>query len=190
MTSAILDRFPPLQSAIAQAESWTRYLKDQSGSLQSEEDVASLETIVWVGVKAGEMLPLTWRLTFNVLFRSADGAWATGDEFEAVRQDMHRLFFTAREAMDATRQTAEGLQALTGRKPAGMDRLLQVIEEAQQLQESVFRDWPSFKEPLPSVNPADTLPADESLAEALGITVEEARQRMAARRRELHSRQE
>ncbi len=137
---------------------------------------------MWVGVKVGEMLPFTWQLTFDVLFRPGEETWTTIEEFEAVRQKVHRLFFTAREAMDSTRQVAETLQVLTGRKPAGMDRPLQVIDEVRQLQEAVFRDWPSFEEPLPSGNPADSLAVDESLAEALGITVEEARQRLDARR--------
>ncbi len=68
-----------------------------------------------------------------------------------------------------------------------MDRLLKVMEDARRLEEKVFRDWPSFAETLPSRNPLESLPVDESLAEALAITVGEARQRMDARRRELNA---
>jgi hypothetical protein len=68
-----------------------------------------------------------------------------------------------------------------------MDRLLAAIESARDLEETVFRDWPAFSEPLAAVNSADSLPVDESLAEALGITVEEARQKMETRRRELNA---
>jgi hypothetical protein len=189
MTLTVLDNFPPLQSAIAQAESWTSYLKarrPESGNRRPEEVAVSLEPIVWVGVKLGELLPFTWRLTFDTLFRPGEESWTTVKEFETVRQAVYRLFFTAREAMDWTRQVAEALQTLTGRKPAGMDRLLRVIEDARQLEEAVFRDWPSFGEPRPSVDPADSLPVDESLAETLGITVEEARQRLDARRGQLN----
>ena len=60
-----------------------------------------------------------------------------------------------------------------------MDRLLKTIEEARELEENVFRDWPSFSEPWRLV---DSLSVDESLAEALGITVDEARQKMDAHR--------
>jgi hypothetical protein len=190
MDATVLDRFPPLESAIAQAESWTRYLKARqpdAGSRRPEELGAFQEAVVGVGVKVGEMLPYTWRLTFESLLRPGEGSWTTLKESEAVRKAVHQLFFTAREAMDSTRQTAETLQALTGRKPAGMDRLLQVVEEARQLEEAVFRDWPSFAEPQPPVNPSESLAVDEALAEALGISVEEARQRLDARRQELNS---
>ncbi len=192
MTARVLDRFPPLQGAIAQAESWTRYLNAQQpelGSRRPEEITAFLEAIVWVGVKLGELLPFTWRLTFANLFRPGEAPWTTVKEFEAVRQEVHRLFFTAREALDMTRQVAEVLQALTGQKPEGMDRLLEVIEGACRLEEAVLGDWPSFAEPLPTVNLADSLPVDESLAQALGITVEEAKQKLDARRRELNAKQ-
>jgi hypothetical protein len=190
MTPVVLDKFPPLQSAIAQAESWTNYLRARQpdpGNRRPEEVVAALESIVWVGVKVGEMLPFTWRLTFDTLLRPGQESWTTVTEFEAVRQAVHRLFFTAREALDWTRQVADALQALTGRKPAGMNRLLGVIEEARRLEEAVFRDWPSFREPLSNGNPADSLPVDEALAESLGIPVEEARRRLEARRGELNS---
>jgi hypothetical protein len=183
MTTTVLDNLPPLQSAIAHAESWTRYLKGQ----RLEELAVSLESIVGVGVNLGELLAFSWRLTFDGLFRPGKESWTTVKEFEAVRQAVYHLFCTGREALAWTRQVAEALQALTGRKPAQMDQLLRVIEDARQLEEAVFRDWPSFGEPLPSVNPADSLPVDESLAEALGISVEEAKQRLDARRRELNA---
>src|SRR5205823_6038536 len=107
MTPTVLDSFPPLQSAIAQAESWTRYLKarrPESGGRRPEEVAASLESIVWAGTLLGEMLPFTWRLAFENLFRPGNESWTTAQEFEAIRQEVRRLFFTAREAMDWTRQ--------------------------------------------------------------------------------------
>jgi hypothetical protein len=188
MTPPTFDNFLPLQSAIFQAESWTRYLKEhwpESSSRRLEEELfASVESVLSLGIKVGEMLPLTWRLTFDVFFRTGEESWTSVPEFEAVRKDMHRLFFTVREAMDSTRQAAEALQAQTGRKPTGMNQLLQLIDDARQLQESVFRGWPCFEEPLPLTNSADSLPVDESLAQALGIPVEEARQRMQLRQRQ------
>jgi hypothetical protein len=54
-----------------------------------------------------------------------------------------------------------------------------VIEDARRLEETVFRDWPSFADPVKTSN---ALPVDESLAEALGVSVGEARQRLDARR--------
>ena len=68
--------------------------------------------------------------------------------------------------------------------PAGMERLLKAIDAARQLEENVFRDWPSFTEPS---LPADSLSVDESLGEALGITALEARQKIDARRRKLNA---
>src|SRR5207248_6526238 len=125
------DTFAPLQGAIAQAESWTRYLTARRPDLvhrQPEEIASSLESIVWAGALSGELLPFTWRLTFDDLFRPGETSWTTVEEFEAVRQEVRRLFFTAREALDMTRQVAETLQVRIGRKPAGMDRLLAAIE--------------------------------------------------------------
>ncbi len=188
MDATLLDRFPPLGGAIAQAEAWTRYLKtrqpDGNGQ-RIEAQVASLESLVGAGVKLGEMLPFTWRLAFDNMVRTGDGSWTTVKEFESVRQAVHRLFFTTREALDATRQVAEALRAATGSRPTAMDRLLQVIEEARELEEAVFRDWPSFADPQPPMNPAEALPVDEALAETLGISVEEARRHLDARRQEL-----
>lgn len=178
-----LNSFPPLQAAIAHAESWRSYLTAFQQDLRSPHTpdiIARAEDSVNIGIQLGELLPLTWRAAFHGLFRPC---WQSAKEFEAVRQQIRALFFTAREAMDDAREIADMLQALTSRQPAGMDRLHKVIEEARQLEESVFRDWPSFAEPC---LPADSLPVDESLAESLGISVEEARQKMDARRHQLN----
>ncbi len=184
----VLNAFPPLQGAIAQAESWARYLNARRPELASRQpEEAGLESIVWFGAKLGELLPFTWQLTFDSLFRPGEESWTTAQEFEAIRQEVRRLFFTAREAMDQTRQWGEALQALTNRKPAGMDRLIAAIENASRLEERVFRDWPSFVEPLPPMNPGAALSVDESLAQALGITLQEARNRLDSRRRELNA---
>ena len=153
----------------------------------TEEMAASLDSIVSYGVKCGELLPLTWRLAFDTLFRPGEESWTTVKEFEDIRQAVRLLFFTAREALSRTREVAEALQTRTGRQPAGMDRLVKVMEDARRLEEKVFRDWPSFAETLPSRNPLESLPVDESLAESLEITVGEARQRMDTRRRELNA---
>jgi hypothetical protein len=188
MKGMLLNNFPPLQGAITQAESWTRYLtaqQPQFGKRPPADVAVALESIVWVGVKLGEVLPFTWRVTFDNLFRPGQKSWTTVEQFDAVRQAVRLLFFSAREAMDMTRQLAETLQEVTGRQPGGMDRLLEVIESARQLEETVFRDWPVFAEPLPLLHAVDTLPVDEALAEALGLSVAEARLRMDARRREI-----
>jgi hypothetical protein len=179
-----------LQSTIASAESWTRFLnarRPESLSGRPEEGTASVESIVAAVVSLGEALPATWRLTFNTLLCPGGEPWTTVEAFEAIRQQVRRLFFTTREAMDRAREVADAWQARTGKTPAMLDRLLAAIENAARLEESVFRDWPSFADPLPSVASAGALPVDESLAEALGITVEEARLRLDARRRELEA---
>jgi len=177
------DPFPPLEAAIVQAESWTGYLKANQVALAGTRR-ETLESIVWTGTLAGEMLPFTWRLTFDNLFLHGKESWTTVKEFEAVRQKVRRLFFTAREAMEFTRKMGEALRSLTNQKPAGMDRLLAAIENARQLEEGVFRDWPLFTTGPSSVQPPASLPVDESLAEVLGITIEEARQRLDDCRRQ------
>jgi hypothetical protein len=181
----VLNSFPPLQGAIAYAESLKSYLnacQDELSSPRTQAVIARAENNVGIGVMLGELLPVTWRAAFNVLFRPSLAPWKSVKEFEAFRHEIRALFYTVRETMDSIRKTAEMLQALTGRKPEGMDRLLTLIEGARQLEENVFHDWPSFVEPC---CPTDSLSVDESLAEALGITVEEARQKIGARRREL-----
>jgi hypothetical protein len=150
--------------------------------------ITRAENNVAIGVMLGELLPSTWRAACNVLFRPSLTPWKSVKEFEAFRNDTRALFYTVREAMDSIRKTAEKLQTLTGRKPDGLDRLLALIDDARRLEEAVFRDWPSFVEPLPAS--VDALPVDESLAKSLGITAEEARHKMDARKRELNSKKE
>ncbi len=186
----VLDRFPPLQGAIAHAESWKTYLnacQEELGSQPAQDIIARAENNVGIGIQLGELLPITWSALFNAIFRPSLASWNSVKEFEAFRQQVRALFYTVREAMDSVRKTAEMLKAVTGRSPEGTDRLLVLIDDACRLEEAVFRDWPSFTEPLPSASPADSLPVDESLAEAFGITLEAARQKMDARRRELNT---
>jgi hypothetical protein len=193
MPGTAVESFPPLQGAIAQAESWKQYLMSQQDRLSQRtpaEIAACLENIVWFGVKLGELLPLIWQLTFDRLFHPGAESWTTVGDFETTRQSVRHLFFTAREALAATRQVAERLQTLTHRTPAGIEQLHAVMEQARQLEETVFRDWPSFSAPPPPRSLADSLAADDSLAEALGIPVEEARQKLDARRRELKTKPE
>ena len=183
MSFAVADDFA-LQHAIDRAESVTRYLDAR----RPEQVADSLGSVVRAGIKLGEGLPDAWRLAFNNLVRVGDESWTTVAEFEAVRNAVRRLFFTAREAMEKTRRTAETLQNGTGRRTEGMDRLLEVMEDARRLEEAVFRDWPSFAEPLPPVNLAECVSVEESLAEILGVSVEQAREKLEARKRELDAR--
>src|SRR5438067_7094 len=134
----VLNTFPPLQAAIAHAESWRTYLnacQDELRSPHGQEIVAKAENTVSIGVQLGELLPITWRAAFHVFFRPSLASWNSAKEFEAFRQEVRALFYTVREALDESRKTAEMLQTLTGRQPVRMDRLLKVIEEARELEE-------------------------------------------------------
>jgi hypothetical protein len=185
-----ISTYPPLQGAIAQAESWVRYLdaRQDTNGHHAKEKASALKNIVAVGIRLGELLPFTWRVIFLDLLRPSEPHWMTVREFEATRQEVRRLFFITREALERTRQAAVALHTSTGRKPAGIRRLMKTIESAAILEEAVFRDWPSFAEPLPLSE--GSLTVDESLAEALGISVEEARQKLDARKHELNSSKE
>src|SRR5438105_1622269 len=138
-----LDRFPPLQSAIAQATAWTSYLnagKDRVNGTHPQEPLASAEDLVRMGIHIGEALPIIWRLAFKqMLVKPGDSPWMTTEESEATRNAIRGLFFTAREALESTRKTAEAFSDATGRRPKEWDRLLTVIDETHQLEENVFR---------------------------------------------------
>lgn len=182
MPFTVADDFA-LQHAIDRAESVTRYLDAR----RPEQVADSLEAVIAAGVETGEALPDAWRQAFHNLLGEGEESWTTVAEYEAVRDAVRRLFFTAREAMEKARRTAEALQNGTGRRAEGMDRLLEVMEEARRLEEEVFRDWPSFAEPLPPVNLPECVSVEESLAEILGVTVEQARDKLEARKRELEA---
>jgi hypothetical protein len=152
----------------------------------SPDQLNVLDGLVWAGAFMGETLPMTWRLTFDNLFGEPTESWTTIQDFEAARNGVRKLFFTCREGMDKARVIAETIRAITGQIPPGMDRLLKAIENARLLELEVFRDWPPFADALPPVDPADRLTSEESLAEILGITEAQAREKMDARRHELN----
>ena len=63
---------PPLQAAIAHAESWRTYLnacQDELRSPHAQEVLAQAENTIGIGIQLGELLPLTWRAAFHGLFR-------------------------------------------------------------------------------------------------------------------------
>jgi hypothetical protein len=183
----VLNSFPPLQGAFAYAESLKPDLDAFQNELRTsvtEAVISKAERYLCIGVMLGEWLPLMWKAAFNILLRPSQGPWQTVQEFENSRQEIRGLFHTVGEVMDTIRKMAMTLESLTGRKPLGMDRLNRLIEDARRLEEKVFRDWPSFLEPMaPDETPSSGGPksVEESLAEALSITVEEARLKMDAR---------
>ena len=127
------DTFAALQDASSGTEFLTRSLaalRRQLSDRRPDEIAASVDNIVWVWVNLGELLPIQWGVTFDNLFRPGRPSWTTAREFGAVRQQVQRLFFTMREALETTRQIGESFQAETGRRPAGMDRLLAAMENA------------------------------------------------------------
>src|SRR5438477_487580 len=133
--------FPPLQATIAYAETWRTCLnacQDELHGPEAADVVAKAENVIGIGVQLGELLPITWRAAFDCILRPDLSPWKTVKDFESFRQALRALFYTVREAMDSARKTAEAFQSLTGRQPAGMDRLLKAIEEARELEVKVF----------------------------------------------------
>ena len=181
MPIVVADDFA-LQHAIDRAESVTRYLDAR----RPEQVADSLEAVIAAGVETGEALPDAWRQAFHNLLGMGEESWTTVAEFEAVRDAVRRLFSTAREAMEKARRTAEALQNGNGGRAEGMDRLLEVMEEARRLEEEVFRDWPSFAEPLPPVNLAECQPVEDAFAEMMGVTVEQLREKVAEHKRKYY----
>ena len=114
----VLDTFPPLQAAIALAESWKPYLNPSQDELRgppAQDFVNRAENAIGIGVQLGELLPITWRAAFHGRLRPTSASWHSVQEFETVRQAVRALFYTVREAMESARKTAEMLQTLTGR---------------------------------------------------------------------------
>src|ERR1043166_4144705 len=189
----VVEPFPPLRETVAYAKTWGTYLRtcrDELATPHAKEIVARAENCVRIGVMLGELLPITWRGVFHALFRPLSGAWKPVVEFEALRQEVRALFFTVRESMEGANEVARRLQKLTGRRLSEADQLDGLLDAARRLEDAVFQDWPSFAEQSAALpKSAGSLPVDESLAEALGVTVEAARERLAARRRELDASQ-
>ncbi len=183
MTIAIADYFP-LQFTLDQAESVRRFLDGR----QPEQVAPTLDAVIHAAIQLGEQLPDTWKQTFRSLDH-ADAGWMTVQQYEDQRNAVLRLFATVREAMNAARRAAEAEQARTGRAPVELPRLLTFIEDTRRQEEELFRDWPSFREPLPAPDFSKALTPEESVALGLGISVEQAKERMEARRRELASKE-
>lgn len=178
----VLNTFPPLQAAIARAASLrteVNAFQDELRSPHPRDAIVKAEHTIGKCVQLGELLPLTWREVFHGLFGPDSASWQSVREFEAVGQLVSTLFHTVRLLMAEVREGAAELLAVTPRQLAGMDRLLKVIEAVRQLEEKVFRDWPSFVDPW---LPTESISLEESLAEALGVTVDEARQKLDRRR--------
>ena len=140
----------------------------------------SLDAVIQAAIQLGEQLPDTWKRTFRSLAPPDDG-WMTVQQYEEERNAIRRLFFTVREAMDGARRAAEAHQARRGSAPADLPRLLTLIDDARRLEEEVFRDWPSFADPLPPPDLSKALPVDEAFAEILGLSVEQV-QKLAEHR--------
>jgi hypothetical protein len=95
----VLETLPPLQSAIANAESWKTYLNACQDELRighSEDIIAKAENSVSIGAQLGEFLPLTWRAAFHCLFRPTLAPWNSVKEFEALRQNLRACRWTNR----------------------------------------------------------------------------------------------
>jgi hypothetical protein len=182
--------FPPLQVAIAHAESCRSYLNACAQELRNRPERAMVnwaEELVRAAIQQGELLHVTWLAALHGGLRSNQGSWRSVQEFEAFRKELRALFFTVRETLDRAQNILDVLKEQPGHRNDLPDHLLKASEAAFQLEEQVFRDWPAFTE-RPATPGA--LPVDESLAEALGISVEAARQKLDARRQELNARVE
>jgi len=185
-----LTPFAPLETAIAHAESWKVYLhtcQDELRDSPSATIIAKATATIGIAVQLGESLPLTWQAIFHGLLRAPSPTWGSVKESESLRQQIRALFFSVREVLDVANELAENLQKMTRRQPIGMARLVKLIEESRELEANVFKDWTSFAEPL---IPGAALSVEESLAEILGISVEEARAKLVARREQLNAKAE
>ncbi len=182
--------FGPLQQAIGLAETWKPQFAKCESEIASPEGKATIiraQNCIRIGIALGELLPVTWQAIFQAFFGPSLMQFEPAEEFESLRQSTRGLFYTVREALDRVNRIAISLRDLTGQEPPGVNRLTSLIDEARTLEETVFRDWPSFTEPPLE---GKTYSVEESLAEALGISVDAARQKMESRRSRLNARSE
>jgi hypothetical protein len=177
----IADYFP-LQYTLDRAESVRRFLDGRD----SERLAPSLDDVVRAAVELGQQLPDAWKRTFRSLDHAEDG-WMTVQQYEDQRNAVLQLFAAVRKTMDDARRAAEAEQTRTGRALTELPRLLALIEDARRQEEDLFRDWQSFRDPIPPPDFSKALTPEQSLANALGVSLQEAKERMDARRRELDS---
>ncbi len=167
-----------LQYTMDKAESVRRFLDGR----RPEQVAPALDEVIRAAIELGEYLPDAWRRTFRSLDRCKE-AWMTVQQNEDQRNAVLRLFTTVRQTMDDARRAAEAAQARTGAAPAELPRLVALIEDTRRQQEELYRDWSSFRDPLPPPDFVKAIPVEDAFAEMMGITVEQLREKVAEHKR-------
>ena len=177
MTTAVNGNFP-LQYSLDTAESVGRFLRRQpSGDLGPRV----WESLVSVALEFPARLRQGWRVAYDGLKGPPGGDFIPVREVEEVREAVQKAFSGAGEALEKLHAEAIRRGGTSGDDAA---KLAAALEEVRRLEHGIFKDWVSFREPLPD-DPGEALPVDESLAEILGVTVEQARRKLEERRRQL-----
>jgi len=181
MTPIAADNFF-LQHALDRVESLRRFL---GRPRPVDSRAATVEGLISEALELPALLQKAWRATLEQLFPPGEEFDSVRD-LEDVRKALRRTLYEAGETMESVRRDAERWQHQSGNVPAGLDQLGAALDQVRRLEVDVFRDWPSFTEPLPAETEGP-LPVEEAFARMRGVTVEQLREMVAAHKRRFPS---
>jgi hypothetical protein len=180
-TDLLADNFP-LQSAVSRAEVVRRLLARGNNGGRIARDLGDL--IAEVEQYPG-LLRRAWATAFAVLAEEGEFSFTTS-QFETLRTGLREAIDRAYEAVRRVRVAAAQIRGSSGRLRDDDERLSAVEGEIRRLDEEIFRHWPSFAGRTPP-KPGECVPAEEAFAEAMGLTVEEWREKVAEHKRRYHA---
>jgi hypothetical protein len=180
-TDLLADNFP-LQSAVSRAEVVRQLLARGSNGGRIARDLGDLIAEV---EQYPDLLRRAWSTAFAILAEDGEFSFTTA-QFETLRTGLRKAIDRAYEAVSRVRAAGAQVQGSSGRPRGDDERLSAVEEQIRHLDEGIFRHWPSFAGRA-APNPADCVPAEEAFAEAMGLTVEQWREKVAEHKRRYHA---
>ena len=175
--AAVSDNFA-LQYSLDQAASVRRFLRERDSREMARRVWDSLASVM---LDYPRLLQEAKRATVDGLMGGpSDEPFIPVRQVEDARNALRKAFSEAGAALEAVTAAAR-------EQPAAAEyvgRLQAALEEVRRLEEETFQHWVSFVEPLPE-EPGEPLSVEESLAEVLGISVGQARQKLEERKRQL-----
>jgi hypothetical protein len=180
-TDLLADNFP-LQLTISRAEVVRQLLARGNNGGRIARDLGDLIAEV---EQYPDLLRRAWSTVFAVLAEEGEFSFTTS-QFEALRTGLRKAVDRAYEAVSRVRAAGAQVQGSSGRPRDDDERLSAVEEQIRHLDEEIFHHWPSFAGRTPP-KPGDYVLAEEAFAEAMGLTVEQWREKVAEHKRRYHA---